>query len=241
MLYGLECENKACVHDSVISYRLRLQLLPDRECTVCHRGREVPIDQAALRLGLDPVTLDDGQTEQCKNWYECPALPPHVEPWRRQLQQERNDMVFKAHQLQSAYAQMSLLGCDDPKVGVSTVERHPSIPPGFDTRILILKEEPLGRIAVYMRWKPETGEKLTNEMCFQGMFGPGMSADERKNALARKLLPDEFDTIYRGVHRDAPQGFEPITTMTLRCQHCMLPIQLRNINMLSLRSCDWGD
>lgn len=223
-LWGIDCLNPLCKHDTLRGYRLRLTVLRGRLCMICGREAEQ----------LPPVEMPGGPPDtkvmRCKG---CDLR------WRNDYVRERNDMVFRETEIDAALSQMAVLGAKDatPEQGIAwLVENHRSLPPGFQARMLVLLEEPLPRIAMYFRWHPESGEMLTPDKVFQCEFPPGARARDRRTAPARTLSGEQFNTIFR--HED--QGY--VTSMSmLTCQHCKEPLPLRTFSTLTLRACDLGD
>lgn len=152
--------------------------------------------------------------------------------------QERPSVVFRAFQLDSAYAQIDLLG-GKPTVGAQVIERHHSLPFGYDARLLFLQAIPLPRIAIYFRAEVKAGEQITPDKAFQCLFMPGASAAERRCAPERKLTEDEFSYVTRGPD---PQfaGFRSLDSI-LRCQHCQTPMPISAFTTLTLREVEKGE
>lgn len=153
-------------------------------------------------------------------------------------------MVFRAKQLDSALGQMEVLGVSNPKLGAHVVFNHHSLPPGFDQRLLMLTEEALRKFALYLRWRPERGEILRPDMCLQGMFGPGATAEQRRTAQVRPFLPDEFTELLQGFRPTKSGGrtvIESFSRSKIKCQHCQHALPLRAFNTQSLHEANWGD
>ena len=174
--------------------------------------------------------------------------PPDTtnEDWakmREHFVMERTPTTYRSHQLDSAYAQMNLLGVDKPALGGYVVERHSSLPPGYDARMLLLQKMALPRTALYFRWQPLTDELLTPEKVFQCIFLPGSTASERRVAPERRMSEDEFNWLVR--HQDrpasAPGGVTMTRTTIIKCQHCHKPLPLRALNMTALREVEKGE
>lgn len=167
------------------------------------------------------------------------------EEWARMREHfvmERPPTTYRAHQLDAALAQMDLLGVDRPAVGGHVVERHHSLPPGFDARMLLLQKMAMPRTALYFRWRPENGDLLTPEKVFQCIFLPGSTAAERRMAPERRMSEDEFNWLTR--HQDWLPGAPSISmtrTTIIRCQHCHKPLPLRALNTTALREVEKGE
>ncbi len=224
-LYGLDCTYPDCNHDSVKGYRLRFAIFRSQDCFRCSHGGEPMPPQESLKSGIEA------------DWYECKQCNAE---WRSAWKIERNDYVFYPQQLAAAYAQMNILGAQEPGLGVHYVENHPTIPHGFTKRRIMLTQEALPKLAMYFRWRPETGEQLTPNNVFQAMFPPNASAAERRNAAARPLTPDEFGTLMQIQQTaDGPRSVGSMTLLT--CQHCQRPIPPKALSTLTLRECEFGD
>src|ERR1035437_7697388 len=145
-LYGLDCTYPDCNHDSVKGYRLRFAIYRSEDCMQCSHGGTKMSPQQTLKGDVE----DD--------WYECPRCDCE---WRSAWKVERNDYVFYPKQLAAAYSQMSILGAAEPGLGVHYIEGHKTVPKGFTKRRLMLTQEALPKLAMYFRWRPESGEMLS--------------------------------------------------------------------------------
>jgi hypothetical protein len=187
---------------------------------------------------VPPRKLADGQVQE--DWYRCAQCGSQ---WQAVFVSERNDLVFRTDELISAQSQMRLLGADSevrPNT-VRLIEDHYSVPPGYDARMILLREEPLPRTALYFRWDPRGGQKLSPDLVFQCKFGPEATAAERKAAPEAKLSPEQFEYLTRkNFHEQAVDG-HVISFTGISCQHCLTPIPLRALNTLTLRRVEKGD
>lgn len=227
LLFGLDCAHPDCVHDTARGYRLVLRVRRNVECWHCFRqGTPMPLERW-VALGQREMTFPG-------DVFECPHCS---QVWRNCWQMERPDLVFGKNNLVFALGQMADLGVKEPMVGVSIVEKHPSLPVGFDARLLHLREEPLPRTCLYFDWRPAAGEQLTPEKVFQCLFTPYMTAAERATAPRMSLPPDLFTQLMQ-VPREG-EGF--IGVSLICCQHCARPLPLRTFNTLTLRECAQGD
>ena len=222
-MFGVDCLNPECNHDALKGYRLRMQIYRTRQCLTCGNTGEHMMPQQ------DPATQ-----EYQYDWYECKKC---AKRWRRKWTTERNDLMFKPEGLDSAYAQMNRLGVDTPKVGAYLVEKdHPSLPYGFDQRLVLLTEEALPRIALYFRWRPDAGEILTPDKVFQCAFRAGSTMGERRTACEIRLSPEQFQQLVR-----RNENGHILSLSTIQCQHCAQPIPIRGFNTLTLRECEKGE
>lgn len=225
-IWGIDCLNPACVHESVRGYRLRILVRRSKLCWSCQsEGRHVTQD--------DWRKMGKPGHQYRTNWLMCPK---DAHQWQHKLQPERNDMILRAHQRDFGLNQMAALGVKDPDLGNYAVQRHPSLPVGYDLRLLMFSQEALPRIAIYFRWRPDSGEVLTPEKIFQMAFQPGMTAAERKQAPMITLTPEQCDRI---IQRNDGGLIEK--TVPIRCQHCHEFLPARTLSTLTLREVELGD
>lgn len=225
-LFGLDCSNPQCVHDSGRGYRLSLRVRRATECWHCF-GHGTPVSPERW------VALGERETTYPGDAYECSRCS---QVWRHTWQLERGDLMFRAIDLPFAFGQMEKLGIVDPKLGVFVVENHPSLPIGFDARMAILREEPLPRTCLYFEWRPDAGEQLTPDKVFQCIFRPDMTAAERATAPRIGLDPTLFKQLMR-----VPKAEGFVGESLIQCQHCGQRLPLRTFNTLTLRECAQGD
>lgn len=225
-LWGLDCTYADCRHDSVKGYRLSLAVHRSRTCLVCGQEREILPPQP------QPEPFDKNPPDE-----KVVRCVPCGLVWRTDYERERNDMVFRRHELDFALSQMVQLGVPNPEVNAGFIaENHKSLPPGYDARFMFLREEALPKICMYFRWRPGSGEMLTPDRVFQCEFPPEAGAKERWSAKAVTLDEDQFHHIFRRADR----GYIESMSM-LSCQHCHRPLPLRAFSTLTLRPCAIGD
>ena len=216
-LWGLDCPNPACVHDTMRGYRLFFRVKPI--------GAPPGVEPAVWQHHLDTLaTSADWQRSGGSGQKPAGFIS------------ERPPVVFRGDQLPSAYAQIEALG-GRRILGAQIVEKHHSLPPGFDARLLCLLPTPLPRIALYFRWRPDLGERLLPDRVFQCLFPPNATAADRRTAPERQLTEEEFTTVVR-----RPTETGPIAPQSLiKCQHCHQPIPLKAFTMHTLREVEKGD
>lgn len=230
-LYGVDCSYTDCRHDSVTSYRLRLMVRRNKLCMICAREGQ-PQPERVNAKGM--VQAD---------WYRCPVCCVGNRPveWRIGWENEMPDRIFRPNQLESALSQMVTLGAKDdvqPDTG-RVVTDHPTLPPGYEARLMILRKEPMPKTAIYFRWNPERGEMLTPDKVFQFNFTPDMPAEERcTKAMARNLTEEECRVIVQACGTD---GRMRESFSVIRCQHCHRPLPLSAFSRQGLREVLRGD
>jgi hypothetical protein len=248
ILYGIDCTNKRCIHDSVKGYRLRLSIRRSTRCTLCGRDGNHLSPDDWQRMGRRPQAYKP-------DWHICQS---DATQWRARFERERNDLIFQPNQLDAALAQMRALGVGEPAVGNWIVRENdtppPPLPPGYDARLAMLSNEPLPRIAVYFFWKPESGELLTPEKIFQMAFHPDMTAAERKAAPMRRLTEQQCRELVQ--YNPSGKAQRPVddsgnvdsgwarnvqVLSTIHCQHCQEALPLRTFSTLTLREVALGD
>lgn len=230
MIYGLDCPH--CTHDTVTSFRLRMQLCRNNLCTWC----------GSAGTPIEMVNLWTDQIE--RNWYDCPRCH---DQWQATWAKERNDLVFRASQLDSALAQMYALGWDNPEPGkVHAVDakddtRH-TIPHGYAARLMELREQAMPRTALYFRWNPmaERPEDriLTPEKIFQCVFHPDDSQAQRRVATEMPVSKEDCELIIQADPKDRSfRGFDS----SIKCHHCGKALPLRALSTTALREVEKGD
>ena len=225
-LFGLDCPNPECRHKTALSYRLRMLVRRGVTCLICwHAGAKHP-----------PV-FNGGTNEYEHDWVRCERCSRN---WQTKWENERNDLVFKPAFKESAFAQMALLGVEEPNIGQHLVEKHRTLPPGHDGRLVILTEEALPKTAVYFRWRPDLGEMLSPDKIFQCVFGVDATPAERRYAPEIRLTEDQCRALIR--HNSAKEAtFAVETFTTIRCQHCYKPLPAAALSTASLRETEKGE
>ncbi len=150
---------------------------------------------------------------------------------------EGSPRIYRLGQLESAYAQMVVLG-GRAEIGSQVVERHESLPPGCDARLIALLAVKPPRTALYFRCKVGAGDMITPEEAFQCIFHPGSTMAERRNAAERQLTAEELSYVTR---RPDPVAMGMTRDLLIRCQHCRRPLPLSALNTLSLREVEKGE
>lgn len=214
-LWGIDCTHQdptknPCVHDTVKGYRLHFRVRYD----------ERPSDLEWQQIRGPGAILTDAE------WQKI----------RGNFVRERNPVVFRSQQLDSAYGQMECLG-GVPKLGSQEIHKHESLPPRAAARMLVLLETPLPKIALYFRGKPEAGDMLNDDNVFQCIFLPGANMAERRNAPERRLTTEELALIRRRVDVDNLFTRDSL----LKCQHCHRELPMRTFSTITLRECFRGE
>lgn len=235
-LFGLDCILPNCFHDTARGYRLRFRVRRNKRCIVCNgEGSSLP-------------DVKDPTGKVYRNRLCCPrCVDARKRPlaWRNDFQMERRDMMFRVTELIVAQSQMKMLGCQrelEPNTQ-HLIEDHHTLPKGYDARLMTLTEEPMPRCAVYFRWNPEAGEKLTPDLVFQGRFPPNATAVERKQAPEVELSVNQFlELTQYCTHSTGDLNTELVDSYTsLLCQHCARPLPARTFSSQSLRQVEYGD
>lgn len=230
-LWGLDCTNENCVHDTVRAYRLQFFIRRNKLCVQCQR------EGVTFFPDLNPAA---SLKEDGKGWLQC---VPCRRQWRTTFSKERPDLTFRLHQYESAQAQIANMGVD----GAITARSKPYIiedprwlPFGHDARMLMFNEEPMRRSALYFRERPTAGDAIEWESVLQCRFAPGSTASQRRVA-AEHLLPKETLSIIlqRGIGGSGGVGIESSTL--IRCHHCREPLPLKALSTLTLREIEKGD
>lgn len=222
-LWGLDCLSPTCRHDTTEAYRLRRQLHRGTICLFCGNGGK----------RVSKINLITGKPDI--EWYVCERC---TYEWRAGWDTERNDQIFRTFQKEAALDMMGRLGVDTPEVGKpKVVEKHPSLPPGYDARLIWLTLEKMPKSALYFR-RRMGAEPLdpTFDCVFQCDFAPGSTMSERRAAPQRALEPDQFKYLISRNDGGMIHTYAPI-----RCQHCGAEMPLKGFSTLGLREVDLGE
>lgn len=254
MLFGLDCSNENCFHDTLRGYRLRFQIRRDGKCSICRKeGIELPDLVAPDKR----VVTHRMQCSSCES--PRPAgQPPRPLTWQKSFTRERKDMMFQRTELLVAQSQMRLLGCKQ-EVGPNTahlIEDHHTLPRCYDARMIILTEEPMPRVGLYFRCQVQAGQVLTPDLVFQCDFSEGSTAAERRTAPERMLTFDQMRELTQqcvGVSEEKTYQDDGVTVAhtdivpqmqsftSVRCQHCHRPMPLKSFSTYSIRAVEKGD
>lgn len=212
-LFALDCSYSDCIHPQAQAYRMRrwVKKTADR----------MHVEQEARRTeGNVEVVLGIDQLATAAAY----ALVP-----------EDRDRIYRAEQLESAFAECEALG-GRPKLGTWYVTDATVLPMGTVGRLIELVAVPMPKAAVYFRFNPAGGEQLSPDKMFQILVMPGMTAAERRMAPERTMSPEEFGIVFRG---RTPMGITRISN--IKCQHCHRSLPISAFTTQGLREVDKGD